>query len=174
MRRRVILVTLVVALFAVPGSAWAYHHLSWFTPDGQAIRSEVVDATRASHLFDNPPARYHRGAVPQHVLQSERSRAASLSGRLYTRRILTPMLAVYQRQISDQARRLPVNVGWVTTDVQPTDLSLLPQSASATVRSTYTSTLGQVSVWDEQFRLVRTSQGWRIDAWTGDCVSGCP
>lgn len=108
------------------------------------------------------------------MLQSERSRAVAVSRRLYTSHLRSMWLAIYQRQISDQATRPPVYVAWVRTDAQPTDLTLLPGSADAIVRATYTSTTGQVSVWDDQYQLVRPSHGWRIDTWAADCVSGCP
>lgn len=174
MRRPIALLVIALAL-GPPGSVWAYHHLSWLTPDGQAIRHQVVAATYAYHAFDNPPAGYSRGHVPREVLRKEVVEADVLAHRLYTGVELAAWLRTYPGVIARQASHSPYDVGWTTTSVQPGTLSLLPLSAEATVRGTYVSTLGQVSVWDDRYHLIRTSQGWRIDReLDGRCVSGCP
>lgn len=171
--RWLIVIALVLAV-AIPSGVWAYHRVMWQTPDGQAIGTTVDGAIYAYHAFDLPPAKYRGGRVPKTVIRQLRARAYALARRYYTGAQLKEWLGIYRRDISEGTYASPYFFGCHVVSEHRDQISWLITSADATAGEVVQCTNGLRASYEDSFHLLRTSSGWRIDSWGGQCLSGCP
>lgn len=171
--RWLILAALVLAL-AVPSTVWTYHRVLWFTPDGHAIAKTAAAAIYADYAFDPPPPHYPHGHIPPAVLTRLRATAYAVARRNFTGTLLQDWLQIYRRQISNgnygSQYLSPCHVVAEHGD----QISWRLTSADATAVSVVVCANGLRNTTEESFHLIRTSDGWKIDGWGGQCPSGCP
>ena len=176
-RRRWVLLAVVAVVLLAPATALAYPRVAWETPDGQAIRQVVDEAEIAPQTYALPPPAYRHRPIPASILQAQQQRAARTARRLYTGRALKSWLKTFRMIVQGERKPDRLAPTWRMTAIEHQSLWLLPWSArfaNATIVTHSRSNSGIVSTWEDSYRLIRTSSGWRIVSGDVHCIDECP